>query len=166
MNQTRLRVIVLHDSGKSATVKDGDSSANLTGFHPFGVAECRIQDITHARAEGDDHGCLELPLLDSNDQSQKSAGVIKLEVKDLVPMNLLERAQLAASRVKVARLGAKIEGPVFRFGTTTASGEVRVRILPWLCVMVGCSFYISRGKFVHRSPGVSGALYCRFEPCF
>jgi inositol polyphosphate-4-phosphatase len=127
MNQTRLRVIVFHDSGKSATVKDGDSSANLTGFHPFGVAECRIQDITHARAEGDDHGCLELPLLDSNDRSQKSAGVIKLEVKDLVPMNLLERAQLAASRVKVARLGAKIEGPVFRFGTTTASGEVRAR---------------------------------------
>lgn len=126
MNDTRLRLIVYHDSGHQGTVQDGGSAVDLAGFVPFGVAECRIRDITHARTVSDDHGYLELRLIDSNDRTQTSAGIVKLEVKDLVPMLQQERAQDGAAHSKVARLGAKIQGPVFRF-ETVSNNEVRAR---------------------------------------
>lgn len=126
MNKTQLRFIVYHDSGDNGSMQDGDSSADVSGFTPFGVAECFIQDITQAQSDSGDHGCVQLPLLDSNDQTQKSAGVVKLEVKDLIPVDQLQRSGTSARKGKVARLGAKIEGPIFRFSTTERE-EVRAR---------------------------------------
>eukprot|EP00040_Diaphanoeca_grandis_P027690 m.158306 g.158306 ORF g.158306 m.158306 type:complete len:1082 (+) comp31083_c0_seq1:68-3313(+) len=130
VKSTQLRIIVYHDSGVNATKKEAVEAPSLSEFAPFGVAECSIHDITDAQSDENGNSCLEIKLMD-NERSSSFAGLLKLAVKDLVPMGETRSPRISNPKNTVVKLGKLVEGPIFRFGTVDdqghMSGEVRAR---------------------------------------